>query len=94
MKIRAMTTFILVIKPHLLVAWSQKAAAASDSMQGSPAGQRASVGDVFDPTAVRNQTLLGHHVIKVTGIEFGESILLGNVDLKVRGKTFISSSFK
>lgn len=59
--------------------WAQRAA--SDGVQDLPAGQRASVGDVFDPTAVRNQTLLSHHVIKVTGVELGEAVLLGNVDL-------------
>lgn len=67
--------------------WAQRAA--SDCVQGPPAGQRASVGDVFDPTAIRNQTLLGHHVIKVTGVELGEAVLLGNVDLRARAQTWV-----
>lgn len=54
-----------------------------DSMKGLPAGQRASTGDVFHPTAVGNETLFSQHVIKVSGIELGEAILLGNMDLKV-----------
>ena len=51
-------------------------------MKSLPAGQRASAGDVLHSTAVGNQTLLGHHVIKVAGVELGEAILLGDMDLK------------
>lgn len=50
-------------------------------MQDLPASEGASAGDVLHPTAVWNQTLLSHHVIKVAGIELGEAILLGNVNL-------------
>lgn len=60
-------------------------------MEGLPVGQRASAWDVFHPTAVRNKTLLSHHVIKVAGIELGEAILLGDMDLKVGTMRFIVS---
>lgn len=53
-------------------------------MERLPAGQRALVGDVLDPTAVGDQTLLSHHVIKVAGIELGEAVLLRDVDLHER----------
>ena len=59
----------------------RKLAAALDGVQSLPAGQRASAGDVLHPTAVGNQTLLGHHVVKVAGVELGEAILLGNMNL-------------
>lgn len=55
--------------------------AALVGMQGLPARERASAGDVLHPAAIWNQTLLSHHVIEVTGIELGEAILLGNVNL-------------
>lgn len=51
-------------------------------MNGLPASQRASAGDVLHPTAVRNQSLLSHHVVKLIGIELSEAVLLGDVDLK------------
>ncbi|KAG7224265.1 hypothetical protein INR49_000508, partial [Caranx melampygus] len=44
-----------------------------DGVKGLPAGQRASAGDVLHPTAIRDQTLLGHHVIEVAGIELSEA---------------------
>lgn len=53
-------------------------------MKGLPAGQRAPAGDVLHPTAVRDQTLLSHHVIEVGGVELGEAVLLRDVDLRVR----------
>lgn len=59
----------------------RKPAAALDGVQSLPAGQRASAGDVLHAAAVWNQTLLGHHVIEVAGVELGEAILLGNMDL-------------
>lgn len=46
-----------------------------------PAGQRTLVGDVLDPTAIWDQTLLSHHVIKVAGVELGEAVLLRDVNL-------------
>lgn len=53
-------------------------------MQSLPAGQRPFAGDVFDAAAVGDQTLLGHHVVEVAGIELGEAVLLRNMDLRVR----------
>lgn len=43
-------------------------------------------GDVFDTAAIRDHTLLLKQVIKVSGIKFGEAILLGDVDLKRKKK--------
>lgn len=71
----------------MVVCGHRKPAAALVGVQGLPAGQRASAGDVLHPTAVWNQTLLSHHVIKVAGVELGEAILLGNMDLKERTMT-------
>lgn len=51
-------------------------------VQDLPAGQRALTGDVLDPAAVGDQPLLGHHVVKVTGVELGEAVLLRDVDLQ------------
>lgn len=51
-------------------------------MDGLPAGQRSFTGDVLHPTAIRNDTLFSHHLIKVAGIELGEAIFLGDMDLK------------
>lgn len=53
-------------------------------MQGLPASQGASVGDVLDPAAIRNETLLGHHLVKVDGVELREAVLLGDVNLRGR----------
>lgn len=60
-------------------------------MKGLPAGQRASAGDVLHPAAIWDQTLLSHHVIEVAGIELGEAILLGDMDLKVGPMTEVNS---
>lgn len=51
-------------------------------MDGLPAAQRSMAGDVLHPTAIGNHALLCQHVIKVSGIELCESILLGDVDLE------------
>lgn len=51
-------------------------------MQELPACQRTPAGDVLHAAAVWNQTLLGHHVVEVAGVELGEAVLLGNVDLE------------
>lgn len=58
--------------------------AALVGIEGLPAGQRAVAGDVLHPTAVGDQTLLSHHVVKVSGVELGEAVLLRDVDLKGR----------
>ena len=55
-------------------------------MQRLPAGQRPSAGDVLDPAAIRNETFLRHHLIKVFGVELCEAILLGDVDLRGGGE--------
>lgn len=51
-------------------------------VQELPARQRTPAGDVLDATAIWNQTLLGQHVVEVAGVELGEAVLLGNVDLE------------
>lgn len=51
-------------------------------VQGLPAAQGSTAGDVLHPTAIRDHTLLCQHVIKVAGIELCEPILLGDVDLR------------
>lgn len=61
--------------------WSLRAAAALVGVERLPAGQRPLVGDVLDPAAVGDQTLLRHHVVEVAGVELGEAVLLGDVDL-------------
>lgn len=53
-------------------------------MKGLPVGQGPSAGDVLHPAAVRDQAFLGHHVVEVAGVELGEAVLLGNVDLQIR----------
>lgn len=53
-------------------------------VQGLPAAQGSMAGDVFHPTAVGDQTLLRQHVIKVSGVELCEAILLGDVNLRGR----------
>lgn len=60
--------------------WSLRAAALV-GVERLPAGQRTLVGDVLDPAAVGDQTLLRHHVIKVAGVELSEAVLLGDVNL-------------
>ena len=37
--------------------------------------------DVFDPTAIRDDPLFCHHVLKFIRVELGKSPLLGDVDL-------------
>ena len=51
-------------------------------MEGLPAGQGPPAGDVLHPAAVRDQTLLSHHLIKVGRVELGEAVLLGDVNLR------------
>lgn len=82
-EIKAINVIIFVMKPTFIrstVTESLKAALVG--MQGLPAREGASAGDVLHPTAVWNQTLLSHHVVKVTGVELGEAVLLGNVNLR------------
>ncbi|KAG2455552.1 YL076 protein, partial [Polypterus senegalus] len=50
-------------------------------MQGTPPVQGPTVRDVLHPATIRNQSLLSHHVIKVTSIELGKSIFLGDMNL-------------
>lgn len=50
-------------------------------MQGAPAVEGAAAGDVFDPAAVGDEALLGHHLLEGVGVELGEAPLLGDVDL-------------
>lgn len=47
-----------------------------------PAAEGSMAGDVFHPTAIRDQALLLQHVVKVHSVELGEAVLLGNVDLE------------
>ena len=56
--------------------------AALVGVQGLPPGQGPSAGDVLHPTAVRDQTLLSHHLIEVGCVELGEAVLLGDVNLR------------
>jgi len=55
-------------------------------VQGLPAGQRPSAGDVLDPAAIRNQALVRHHCIKLLDVVLCEAVLLGDVNLRVGGK--------
>ena len=49
-------------------------------MQGPPFVQGTTIRDVFDLTAVRDESLFCHHVLKFIRSELGKS-LLGDVDL-------------
>lgn len=51
-------------------------------VQGLPADQGPTAGDVLHPAAVWNQALLLQHVVEVHCVELGEAVLLGNVDLE------------
>ena len=50
-------------------------------MQGPPFVQRTTIRDVFDPTAVWDESLFCHHVLKFIRVELGKSPLLRDVDL-------------
>ena len=50
-------------------------------MQGPPFVSGSMIRDIFDPTAVRDESLFCHHVLKFIRIELGKSPLLGDVDL-------------
>ena len=50
-------------------------------MQSSPLVQGATIGDVFDSTAVRDEDLLSHFVFKFIGVKLGKAPLLGDMDL-------------
>ena len=50
-------------------------------MQGPPCVQGATIRDVFDPTAIREEPLICHHVFKFICIKLSKSPLLGDVDL-------------
>ena len=50
-------------------------------MQGPPFVQGTTIRDVFDPTAVWDESLFCHHVLKFIRNELGKSPLLGVVDL-------------
>ena len=50
-------------------------------MQGPPFVQGTTIRDVFDPTAVWDESLFCHHVLKFIGIALGKSPLLGDMDL-------------
>ena len=51
-------------------------------MQGPPFVQGTTIRDVLDPTAIRDESLFCHHVLKFICIELGKSPLLGDVDLE------------
>ena len=50
-------------------------------MQGPPFVQGTTIRDVFDPTAIWDESLFCHHVLKLIHVEFGKSPLLRDVDL-------------
>ena len=50
-------------------------------MQGPLFVQGTTIRDVLDPTAVRDESLFCHQVLKFICIELGKSPLLGDVDL-------------
>ena len=50
-------------------------------MHGPPFVQGTTIRDVFDPTAIRDESLFCHHVLKFIHIELGKSPLLGDEDL-------------
>ena len=50
-------------------------------MQGPPFVQGTTIRDVFDPTAIWDESLFCHHVFKFICVELGKSPLLGDVDL-------------
>ena len=50
-------------------------------MQGPPFVQGTTIRDVLDLTAIRDESLFCHHVLKFIRIELGKSPLLGDVDL-------------
>ena len=51
-------------------------------MQGPPFVQGTTIRDVFDPTAVWDESLFCHHVLKFIRVELGKSPLLRDVDLE------------
>ena len=50
-------------------------------MQGPPFVQGTTIRDVFDPTAVWDESLFCHQVLKFIRVELGKSPLLRDVDL-------------
>ena len=50
-------------------------------MQGPPFVQGTTIRDVLDLTAIRDESLFCHHVLKFIRIELGKSPLLGDEDL-------------
>ena len=50
-------------------------------MQGPPFVQETTIRDVFDPTAVQDESLFCHKVFKFICVELGKSPLLGDVDV-------------
>ena len=50
-------------------------------MQGPPFVQGTTIRDVFDPTAIWDESLFCHPVLKFIRVEFGKSPLLRDVDL-------------
>ena len=50
-------------------------------MQGPPFVQGTTIRDVFDPTAIWDESLFCHHVLNFIRIELGKSPLLRDVDL-------------
>lgn len=85
MQIKPLPRF--VIKAIFIIWLVTNPAASLVGVQGLPAGQRAAAGDVLHPAAVGDETLLRHHVIKVAGIELGEAVLFGDVDLRKSDNT-------
>jgi len=51
-------------------------------VQRLPADQRPPAGDVLHATAVRDHALLSHHGVKLRGVELGEAVFLGDMDLR------------
>ena len=50
-------------------------------MQGLPFVQGTTIRDAFDPTAIWDELLFCHHVLKFIRVELGKSPLLRDVDL-------------
>lgn len=50
-------------------------------MKCTPLVQGTPVGDVFHPTAIRDEPFLSYHVLKLVSVKFGEAPFLGDVDL-------------
>ena len=61
--------------------WLRREQSGCSWVQGPPFVQGTTIRDVLDRTAVRDESLFCHHVLKFIRIELGKSPLLGDVDL-------------